>query len=28
MFRLEQVRDSIRVDRKAPPLKRQPPRTK
>jgi hypothetical protein len=28
MFRLEQARDSIRVDRKAPPLKRQPPRTK
>ncbi len=26
MFRLEQSRDSIRVDRKAPPLKRQPPR--
>jgi hypothetical protein len=26
MFRLEQARDSIRVDRKAPPLKRQPPR--
>ena len=28
MFRLEQARDSIRVDRKAPPLKRQPPRPK
>jgi hypothetical protein len=28
LFRLEQARDSIRVDRKAPPLKRQPPRTK
>ena len=28
MLRLEQARDSIRVDRKAPPLKRQPPRTK
>ena len=28
MYRLEQFRDSIRVDRKAPPLKRQPPRTK
>lgn len=27
MLRLEQARDSIRVDRKAPPLKRQPPRT-
>ena len=26
MLRLEQPRDSIRVDRKAPPLKRQPPR--
>jgi hypothetical protein len=26
MLRLEQARDSIRVDRKAPPLKRQPPR--
>ncbi len=26
MFRLEQARDSIRVERKAPPLKRQPPR--
>lgn len=26
MFRLEQALDSIRVDRKAPPLKRQPPR--
>ena len=28
MFRLEQARASILVDRKAPPLKRQPPRTK
>ena len=28
MFRLEQARDSIRVDRKPPPTKRQPPRTK
>ena len=28
MFRLEQVQSSIRVDRKAPPLKRQPPRAK
>jgi hypothetical protein len=26
MLRLEQARDSIRVERKAPPLKRQPPR--
>ena len=26
MFRLEQARDGIRVDRRAPPLKRQPPR--
>jgi hypothetical protein len=26
MLRLEQPRDSLRVDRKAPPLKRQPPR--
>ena len=28
MLRLEQARDNIRVDRKAPALKRQPPRTK
>jgi hypothetical protein len=28
MLRLEQARDSIRVERKAPPLKRQPPRKK
>jgi hypothetical protein len=28
MLRLEQPRDSVRVDRKPPPLKRQPPRTK
>jgi hypothetical protein len=28
MFRLEQARDSIRVERKAPPVKRQPPRTR
>jgi hypothetical protein len=28
MLRLEQARDSIRVDRRAPPLKRQPPRTR
>jgi hypothetical protein len=28
MFRLEQARDSLRVERKAPPLKRQPPLTK
>lgn len=28
MLRLEQARDSIRVDRKAPPLKRQAPRPK
>lgn len=28
MFRLEQAQDSIRVERKAPPLKRQPPRAK
>ena len=28
LLRLEQARDGIRVDRKAPPLKHQPPRTK
>jgi hypothetical protein len=28
MLRLDQARDSIRVERKAPPLKRQPPGTK
>jgi hypothetical protein len=28
MLRLEQALDSIRVERRAPPLKRQPPRTK